>query len=126
MMTMILPGRRLTTTLNTVIAALCGSVVSLYNDFEKGGIHSGAVLLPLILYPPGLLAALYLHRSMFVGVLISTTAALRNYHSNFSSFVIVRVFDRSRAVVVGVSGYFSLVLFSHHHCCCLFVNSTLS
>lgn len=57
---------------------------------------------------------------MFVGVLISTVQLCAVI---FSGFVIVQVFNRSRAVVVGVSG-FSLVLFSHQHCC-LFVNSTV-
>jgi len=54
-----------------------------------------------------LLAAFYLHRSMFVGVLISTVQLCAVI---FSGFVIVQVFNRSRAVVIGVSG-FSLVLF---------------
>jgi len=68
---------------------------------------------------PILIACCFLSASLdVVGVLISTVQLCAIL---FSGFVIVQVFNRSRAVVVGVS----LVLFSHQQHCCLFVNSTV-
>jgi len=112
----------LNTQKSTVIAALCGSVVSLYNDNCKGRYMAHKItLIPLTQLPilDCLLLFICIARCS-VGALISTVQLCAVI---FSGFVIVQVFNRSRAVVVGVSG-FSLVLFSHQHCC-LFVNSTV-
>lgn len=111
----------LNTQKSTVIAALCGSVVSLYNDNCKGRYMAHKItLLPLTLPILDCLLLFICIARCSVGALISTVQLCAVI---FSGFVIVQVFNRSRAVVVGVSG-FSLVLFSHQHCC-LFVNSTV-